>query len=521
LAGSAVGIMATAGASLMGCSTSDAPEEVANSQISWDKEADVVIMGYGYAGACAAISAQDAGASVIIAEKAPQGGGSSADAVGMMHTTFKVDDKEAWIKSRVEQLLGTVPENVTRAFVEYELTMPEWLEENLGMEINWLNGGARATMAQYLTGSGPGNGKDLWEFFSDHAEERGAEVLLSTRVKKLIQAEGSNEVLGLVAEQDGKELTIKANKGVVMACGGYENNQSMQAQYHYPGIPFVPWGTPYNTGDGIGIAQKAGADMWHFSCFEYAGLAPKKPYEEMEGNPVFTLDYNCTNFYTQDKAGNFIIVNKAGKRFFDENVGISHQKTTLPFNYYNEHDEEYVNYPFYFICDASRIASGPLAPTPLFGVLPFTHSGHFSNYEWSVDNSAEIEKGWIVEADTIEGLAEKLGIDPSGLSASISAFNGYASTGVDSEFARSAESMAPLGTPPFYAVDCLLSIINTMGGPVRNERSQVLDIDGNPIPRLYSAGEFGSLNGGILYSIGNIAEAIASGRRAGDEAAAQ
>jgi hypothetical protein len=201
-------------------------------------------------------------------------------------------------------------------------------------------------------------------------------------------------------------------------------------------------------------------------------------------------------------------------------MGIGHQKSSLPFNEYNESQERYVNYPFFFVCDDAQIKSAPLAPTVMYGGNPCTYAGEYSSYEWSTDNSVEIEKGWIVKGDTLEELAGKLGIDPAGLAETVAAFNGFAEVGVDSDFARPSESMQPLSTPPFYGTECLISLINTMGGAERNAKSEVLDYGGNPIPRLYSAGQFGSLNGGILYTIGNIAEAIASGRRAGDEAAA-
>jgi succinate dehydrogenase/fumarate reductase flavoprotein subunit len=527
--GAAAAVAMSLNTALAGCATADDGTGSGQGDPAdggtWDKEVDVIIMGYGYGGACAAVSALKAGATALILEKAPEGSGNSAVAVGTMHTSFKVADKEKWIESRIEQLMGTVPDATVREFVEYELTMPEWLEDELGMEVNWVEGlvkgGVQTTMGNILIGSKPGNGKALWEFFASMAEELGAEVMLQTPVKSLVQVNGGKEVIGVIAEQGGKQLRIKANKGVVLACGGYENNPQMQAEYHFPGIAFVPWGTPYNTGDGVSIAQRAGAAMWHFSCFEYAGLTPKKPYDELDDHPVFSLDYNNRAFYAKNKAQNsFLVVNKDGRRFFNENMGIGHQKSSLPFNEYDEPQERYVNYPFFFVCDDAQIKSAPLAPVVMYGGNPCTYAGEYSSYEWSVDNSAEIEKGWIAKGETLAELAGKLSIDPDGLAATVAAFNGYAEAGVDGDFARPAESMQPLLTPPFYATECLISVINTMGGAERNAKSEVLDYDGNPIPRLYSAGQFGSLNGGILYAIGNICEAIASGRRAGDEAAA-
>ena len=488
----------------------------AKADMAWDKETDVVVIGCGYAGACAAISALDEGASVIVLEKAPVVGGSSYVAVGTIHTAIRYDDVDAFIQTRLEQTMGMVADEEVDAYVRHEEEIGDWLEFDLGMDTVWTpRPDQGAYMANRVDANGNiGNGADLFGFFEGLMMEKGAEVLVNSPAIDLIQDTETKEVLGVVADTPEGVIRIKAVKGVVLSCGGYENNPQLQYEYHFPGIPFVPWGTPYNTGDGIALAQKVGARMWHFSCFEYAGLAPKAAYEQVEGNPVFTMLYNNKSFYGSNTGGSFMIVNKDGKRFFNENMGIGHQKTTIPFNQYDSSRQQYVNYPFFFLCDEALLAAGPIAGLPVYNAKEFTYAAYNCDYRWSADNAAEIEAGWIVKADSVEEMAEKLGVDAEGLAQTVAEFNANESD----PFGRAAEDKTPLqGT--LYAVECLISVINTMGGAQRDAESRVIGYDGQPIPRLYGGGEFGSFNGAIEYSFGNIAEAITSGRFAGLNAA--
>jgi hypothetical protein len=143
---------------------------------------------------------------------------------------------------------------------------------------------------------------------------------------------------------------------------------------------------------------------------------------------------------------------------------------------------------------------------------------------WSKDNISEIEKGWIKKGDTPEALAAAIGapMDAALLKASVEAYNGYCAAGKDPEFNRSAQSLKPLETPPYYAVALYPGLVCTHGGARRNGKAQILDPDQKPIPRLYSAGIFGAVIGRI-YSIfgGNVGECCAFGRIAGMNAAAE
>jgi succinate dehydrogenase/fumarate reductase flavoprotein subunit len=140
-------------------------------------------------------------------------------------------------------------------------------------------------------------------------------------------------------------------------------------------------------------------------------------------------------------------------------------------------------------------------------------------YAWSKDNEKEIRRGWIVADDTLAGLAQKTGLDRTMLEKTVDQYNQNCRRGEDVEFHRPQDKLASLGPGPYYAVKLWPCLLNTQGGPRRNAKAQVLYPDGRPIPRLYSAGELGSLYGLLYQGAGNLGECLAFGRIAGREAA--
>ncbi len=142
-------------------------------------------------------------------------------------------------------------------------------------------------------------------------------------------------------------------------------------------------------------------------------------------------------------------------------------------------------------------------------------------YRWSADNSAEIDKGWITRADTIEELAGKISIDESNLSDTLRRYHDFCQTGEDTDFNRTGDRLKAIDTPPYYAIQLHPALINTQGGPRRDKESRVLDAYGKPIPRLYAAGELGSIWGFLYQGGNNLGECLVFGRIAGRNAAAE
>lgn len=138
---------------------------------------------------------------------------------------------------------------------------------------------------------------------------------------------------------------------------------------------------------------------------------------------------------------------------------------------------------------------------------------------WSQDLSEEVEKGWVIKADTLEELAGMMNVNAAGLVKEVEKYNGYCAAGVDVEFGRPAEALVPLEDGPYYAFRVYPTLTNTQGGARRDIECRVLDVWGEPIPHLYSAGEFGSFYCDSYNGGGNLGECIWTGRKAAENAA--
>jgi hypothetical protein len=177
---------------------------------------------------------------------------------------------------------------------------------------------------------------------------------------------------------------------------------------------------------------------------------------------------------------------------------------------------EYPKIPSWWVFDDRRFKAGPLTPTFM------GPTGPLQQIPWSVDNVAEVERGWVVAADSIAELGAKCGMDPAVLADTVTRYNSACAAGDDQDFRRPASTLTPLDGPRYYAMKVWPGGPNTQGGPRRNADSQVMRVNGEPIPGLYAAGEIGSVYG-MLYPSGggNIAECLAFGRVAGRNVAAR
>lgn len=515
------GALAMGAFALAGCSASDNGDlaSTGSSNIEWDEETDVVVMGFGGAGASAAIGASEAGANVIIFEKAPEGeegGNTSTSGGGSSYTLAEHPD---YLKL---QFPDTIDQEEIDGLIEELKSLPEWFEgygETVGK-----------TMGYPAT-----NGFGLFTWLKGIAENSpGVSIRYDSPVKRLIFDPDTKEVFGVVVENGGEEINVKAKRGVVMACGGFENNHDMLTAYYPPQVPIFPAGTPYNTGDGIPMVAALGARMRGFSSVEWGCHCCKLGSEEMGVALAFS-------FQNPDSYDGAIVVNSKGKRFVSEtNAGRYgegkiarpiHAKEQLPELALSPTpflDDEgnpvnvtftYDNLPMYLIFGESRMNNGEA----LFTAASKAAGNHWASlrgvYTWSDDNQAELQKGWIVKGDTLEELAQKMNIDPEGLVETVAAYEQACVDGVDKEFGRTY-TLTSLGDGPFYACELAMSLINTQGGPARDGAHRVLNYNNEPIPRLYAGGEFGSIFVFNYPGALNVPEAMGT-RVAGANAAAE
>ena len=493
-------------------------QPAASGDIVWDKEADVVVIGYGGAGAASAIAAHDAGAEVLILEKSAQGGGNTAVSGGGVLCPTNSEDAYNYITGLFAISHSCMDESLVRVFSDMSVENVDWLcALKPGTEMAVYGGagfkevegadsqqkyGVVSDATDQTTGTGH-TGADLFAVYTYAIEERGIEVMCSTPAKKLL-TNAAGEVIGCVATtEDGAEINVKARKAVILTTGGYEYDQEM-LQNNVKGYPIYALGHPGNTGDGVRMAEAVGAGLWHMngcSC------------------PIgFHTDEFVNSFMFGTLAPSMIWVNKLGKRFVNEK-GVETHAGLLAVDHFDGQTLDYNEIPSYRIYDEAARQAVKVVKSPA----------------WSEDNSEEVEKGWAVKADTIAELAEKIGVDPDTLTATVDKWNEDIAAGEDTLFGRPIEnvqntqylvqnndqkSSAPLDTPPFYAVAQYPTLLNTQGGPRRNAQAQVLDPFGEPISRLYSSGELGSLWGLIYQGAGNNAESLVFGRIAGANAAA-
>lgn len=485
------------------------PEQRAH--MHWDHEADVVIVGYGFAGAAAAIAAHDAGVEVLILEKAPEkykGGNSRVSGNGIFWPA-DIEKAKAYFKAMSGAHMDNISDEMLHVWAAEMHANRAWLEK-LGWE-PFRYGAAEFPdlpgsdcVYRFLHRPGPVGEARLWYEVTEPAMAvRKIKTFYETPAVNLLRREA--EIIGLAADQNGKRILIRANRAVILACGGFENNQTILREYvnHIPRAATM--GTPYNTGDGIRMAVEIGADLWHMD-----NVAGPAYLFKASNQPVSTM--------IRMPSPNFILVDRDGARFIAEGdpLGMSHHGKIL-------RNGRWVPVPcplpvFMVFDEAFRTAGGIGGK---FSGWTMGWDFAFGLYDWSGDNSCEIEKGWIKKADTIRNLATAVKLPPDALNGTVERYNGLAQEHQDRDFSRAPHSLGMIQTPPFYAMELTPTFLNTQGGPRRNKDAQIVDANSKPIPRLYSAGELGSIYGFRYNGGGNIGECVAFGRIAGNNAARQ
>jgi succinate dehydrogenase/fumarate reductase flavoprotein subunit len=247
----------------------------ASASRNWDQEADVVVVGYGGAGAVSAISAHDGAAQVLILEGMPGGGGNTLVSFGGFLCPTNVPDAITYLSGLYELSHSDKDERAVRVFVEEAVKNVEWVTGlRAGTEVQVYGGagfpqvpGAESMKKYIVKGEGKGANvfaRNLWDLLTHAVErERGIPVMANTRARRLVTGT-AGEVVGVVAERDGKEISICARRAVILTTDGYEFDAGM-LQNSAKGFPIYSLGCPGNRGDGIRMAQKAEAGLWHMN----------------------------------------------------------------------------------------------------------------------------------------------------------------------------------------------------------------------------------------------------------------
>ena len=308
-------------------------------------------------------------------------------------------------------------------------------------------------------------------------KKRNIPIWRSTELKEYIFQ--NNRVVGAVVKKDGQMIRIKATRGIIVASGGFGQNQSMREEY-LPKPTNADWGCEpkTNTGDPIKAAEAIGAQL-KFMDKAWWVTTLKAPDE----------DFPRLSEVEKSMPGNYT-VNKSGKRFSNE----SQNYLTFMLEVLKKQEEGESFTPMYMIFDAEHRKNypvGPLMPGKFFpdSLVKFVHKN------WFNDN-------FITRANSIEGLAKKTGINSDGLIDTINKVNEYSKTGKDLDFQRGDNErdrfsgdqsltnpcLGSVTQAPFYAMRIDPGEFATCGGMVINNHGQVINKNNDPIPGLYASG---------------------------------
>ena len=517
-----VALAGVAGLGIAGCApkgTSGGNETgtAAGTDTKWDEEFDVVVIGAGCAGQAAAITValEGNGATCLLAEKGTMPGGNSPYCKG---TIVYAEDEDAFnqymLEMRGEE--GTTPDDVIAAYAKGAVENYPWVFETLGASLEEASIVAPSTMDDPLATAPEwpefehcyalgkltvaGN-KDieikgdthitklLDRVISDHADV--IEYRTDAPMSELIQDPSTKRILGAVI--DGKN--VKANRGVIMCTGGFEANPVMRQDFIGQGGA-EPAINKLNTGDGHKACMKVGADFWHM--------------EHVAGFWMAGRDLENTKFTNNQ------IISPCPKQF-GITVGVNGRRYYMDWDgYSNKSDIEYMDDPSLAVGSRhGHMQIGgewPHLAQPRKAWFVFDQAGLEAGAIPAETTSDPVADNLAYAADTIEELAAQMNVPADELKTTVDQWNECCANGKDIFFHRPASTLTPVATPPFYAQLCIPSFLNTDGGPVRNAQGEILDPDGNPIPGLYSAGEFGSIWSGVYQGGGNVAECLIFGR---------
>ncbi len=511
---------------------------------------DVIVLGTGAAGLTAAVSAAGHGASVLVLEKADVVGGTSAMSGGTVWIPLNEQMAEFGITDSKEEVLtylssmshGKIPMDVAGAMIDAGPEMVAWLADNSevvfelverfpdyhpehpgakpqgGRSIecplfpfdelgDWaarmstsrqmapnvvlnettlgrgtVGGIAPEELARRKLHDERGCGQALMGRLLKSCLDRGIEPRLGHRAVELVLRDG--RVAGVTVETPDGVVEIEAVQGVVLATGGFEWNEEYVTAYLRGPLPRMV-SIETNTGDGLKMAMKAGASLGNMSEAWWTSVIDVPD----ENGEVFSWMVNRERIRPHT-----IMVNRAGRRFANE--ASNYNAFGAAFHLLDPVSFDYPNMPAWLLFDQEYLDRGAI-------------------YTFTAD-TPEVPS-WLTSAPTLRELAGTLGIDADGLEEAVARWNDGAANLDDPEWGRGRSindthwgdgtpgpgaTIGPVDTPPYYAVEVRPGALGTKGGPRTTTEGQVIDLDGNPIPGLYAAGNVMASPMGMTYGGG-------------------
>ena len=533
-------------------------------------EVDVIILGTGAAGLAAALAAHDAGALVALIERGERIGGTSAISGGVIwvadnprmraagmadsradalayfrsldHGDLVDETLEAFVDKGPEALAflegaGALKVAVLPGYPDYYLDRPgakpegsraldhdlfalgdlgEWaakiyaIEEPKPLMLRETPlGGATAmppleVLGQRMAARQCGFGQAMVARLLKACLARGIEPALGVETRRL--GRHGERITGIAGTRDGQPFAMTARRGVIIATGGFEWDEDLR-QTFLRGPVTAPASPPTGKGEGLKLAMAAGAKLGNMTSAWWAPtlVTPDAPWPGGEQRAQIIL--------IERTVPHSIMVNRSARRFCNEAVNYSALGGV--FHQFDPARYDYANLPAYLIFDAQYAARYPLGTRQPGQPIP----------------------DWVMRADTLEGLAERIGIDGAPLSETVARFNRHADAGHDPDFGRgtsaydhfygdrsregTAVTLGAIREAPFYAVAIASGLLGTNGGPRTDGDARILGHDGAPIPGLLGAGNAIACPTGGIYAGagGTLGPALTFGYIAGRTAA--
>lgn len=424
--------------------TSLAREEVFyEDDLTFNEEYDVVVVGSGGAGMAAAVEASDSNMSVLILEKAGIPGGTTNLSGGVIQasgtkyqkelTKYSDDTPEKHAKLWIKAGENQVDEDLVNDLAKHSAENIEWLAE-MGLEWDTIYGHAHIPyineeyfadrIHQYKDGGGAASGTIMIKALLNQAIKNGVEIKYESPVIQLIQNKKTNQIVGVVAEQNGKEIFIKAKKGVVLATAGIDHNpalaKEMNPQQFFDLENSSVLSAKTNTGDGIIMGLSAGAaPSGHGGAVDFCGKTGNATNNTIPTIPL-------------------IFVNGAGKRFVTEDATYAYHYRAI-FEQTMQFDQ-----PTYMIFTDTSISE--------------------AGSSWTEETlKKDVENGIVLEAATIKELAEKINVPTNALDRSIKVWNENAKNGEDPEYGR-IMGVKALSGEKYYAYQNRATNLSSIGG---------------------------------------------------------
>lgn len=445
------------------------PEPIAADQIAEAKDFDVVVVGAGMSGSAAALAATQAGAKVAILQKGPMvltnGAGIAACNSQIQQEAGIEFDAEEAINEWMREGGNRADRKVVQLWIDHSGPTIDWMVENTkdsdaGVPIAPPNAGE--TYPDDYTKAYPT--AHLWlneviylaTALVDKAVEEGAEVYFDTPGVQLVQAD-DGAITGVIAQNvAGEYLQFNAAKGVVLAAGDYGQDSEMRKDFfpHAEGLVHV-YPTKGNTGDGVKMGLWAGADI---TKAPHSGIIHYDPSPLPEGDVV-------------GSGLPWLAINLNGERFSNEDTsyGLLYAQDMW--------QPEYTHYQIFdgkYLEDYEHMGKGMMRTEP-----PLDMDGGM------VD---AVERGAALKADSLEELAEMMGVPTDAFLATVERYNELAELGEDLDYGKKAERLSTIVEAPFYGVKRVPGVLGILGGLTVNDKLEVLDKNRNVIPGLYACG---------------------------------